>query len=84
MNNKSVLRVRSAEKRPLGSRSSNSRGEVGKFKDLRPSQILSVRKACDRFLESRGLKQISFGNFVLRKTENKGLTHRQPVPHTDA
>ena len=76
--------MRSAEKRPLGSLGSNSNREIGKFKDLRPSQILSVRKACDRFLESRGLKQISFGNFVLRKTENKGLTQRQSVRDTDA
>ena len=45
--------------------------EVEKFDDLRRSQILSVRKACDKFLESRGLKQMPFGTFVLRKTRNK-------------
>jgi hypothetical protein len=79
MNDKSVLRVRFAEKRQIGSLGSNSSREVEKFKDLRPGQILSVGKACDRFLESRGLKQVPFGNFVLWKTENKGLTHGQPV-----
>jgi hypothetical protein len=71
MNTKYLLGARFGEESPVGSFGSNSRREIEKFKDLRPGQILSVRKACDKFLESRGLKQIPFGTFVIRKTENK-------------
>jgi hypothetical protein len=67
MNNRYVLRVGLAEDRPVGPDDSNSSREVEKFNDLRPGQILSVRKACDKFLESRGLKQMPFGAFVLRR-----------------
>ena len=77
MNSKYVLRARLCSERPVGSLGSISSREGEKYKDLRPGQILSVRKACDKFLESRGLKQIPFGTFVLRKTENKGLTERK-------
>ena len=80
MNTKYLLGARFGKESPvgsLGSNGSNSRREVDKFKDLRPGQILSVRKACDKFLESRGLKQIPFGTFVLRKTENKELVNRR-------
>jgi hypothetical protein len=38
---------------------------------LRRGQILSVRRACDKFLESRGLKQLPFGTFVLSKSKKK-------------
>jgi hypothetical protein len=44
---------------------------VEEVEELRPSQILSVRKACDKFLESRGLKQVPFRIFLLRKTGKK-------------
>ena len=79
MNTKYLLGARFGKESPVGSLGSNSRREVEKFKDLRPGQILSVRKACDKFLESRGLKQIPFGTFVLRKTENKELGNRRPA-----
>ena len=69
--NRYVLRVRSGKKRLVGPNGSNSSREVEKLNDLRPSQILSVRKACDKFLESRGLKQVPFRTFLLRKTGNK-------------
>jgi hypothetical protein len=71
MNNSYVLRVGLAEDRPVGSHDSDSSRDVEKFDDLRRGQILSVRKACDKFLESRGLKQLPFGTFVLRKTRTK-------------
>src|ERR1700719_4156790 len=58
MNSKYVLHAKIGEERPPGSRGSNSRREVEKFKDLRPGQILSVSNTCDKFLESRGLKQV--------------------------
>jgi len=77
MNSKNILRARLCAESPIGSHGSISGREGEKFKDLRPGQILSVRKACDKFLESRGLKQIPFGTFVLRKTENKGQTDRK-------
>jgi hypothetical protein len=77
MNSKNVLGARLCAERPVGSLGSISGREGEKFKDLRPGQILSVRKACDKFLESRGLKQIPFGTFVLRKTENKGQSDRK-------
>ena len=71
MNDRYVLHVGFGEERPVGPNDSNSSREVEKFDDLRRSQILSVRKACDKFLESRGIKQIPFGTFVLRKTRSK-------------
>ena len=71
MNSRYVLPVRFAEEGPVEPQDSNSSREVKKFDDLRRGQILSVRKACDKFLESRGLKQLPFGTFVLRKTRNK-------------
>jgi hypothetical protein len=70
MNTRYVLPVSFGNARPVGPRDSNSSREFGKY-DLRPGQILSVRKACDKFLESRGLKKVPFGTFILRKTENK-------------
>jgi hypothetical protein len=63
MNSRYVLRVGFAEERPVGPNGSNLSREVEKFNDLRPGQILSVRKACDKFLESRGLKQVPFGTY---------------------
>ena len=71
MNNRYVLDVRFGEARPVESHDPNSSREVEKFDDLRRGQILSVRKACDKFLESRGLKQLPFGTFVLRKTRTR-------------
>ncbi len=71
MNNSHVLRDGFAEDRPVGSHDSDSSRDVEEFHDLRRGQILSVRKACDKFLESRGLKQLPFGTFVLRRTRNK-------------
>jgi hypothetical protein len=71
MNSNYALRVRFGEEKPVGPNGSNSSREVEEFDGLRRGQILSVRKACDRFLESRGLKQVRFGTFVLRKTRNK-------------
>ena len=71
MNSRFVLPVRFVEEGPVEPQDSNPNHEVEKFDDLRRGQILSVRKACDKFLESRGLKQLPFGTFVLRKTRNK-------------
>ena len=71
MNNRYVSGVRFGEDGPVGPRRSNSSHEVEEFNGLRRGQILSVRKAGDKFLESRGLKQLPFGTFVLRKTRNK-------------
>jgi hypothetical protein len=68
MNNRYVLRVGFAEDRP---HDSNSSREDEKFDGLRRGQIISVRRACDKFLESRGVKQVPFRNFLLRKAENK-------------
>ena len=70
--NKYVLRVRSGKKRLIGPHGSKSSRKVEKFNDLRPGQLLSVGKACDKFFESRGLKQVPFRTFLLRKTGNKG------------
>ena len=71
MNNRYVLRVRFGEERPVRPYDSNSSREDEEFDGLRRGQILSVRKACDKFLESRGLKQMPFRTFVLRKTRNR-------------
>jgi hypothetical protein len=80
MNNRYVLPVRIGEERRGGEpQDSNPSREVEKSNDLRRSQILSVRKACDKFLESRGLNQSPFRTFVLRKAENRGPTHKQPA-----
>jgi hypothetical protein len=58
MKSRYLLRVGFAEDKPVGPHDSNSNREVEKFDGLRRRQILSVRKACDKFLESRGLKQV--------------------------
>ena len=71
MNSNYALRVRFGEERPVGPRDSNSSDKVEEFDGLRRGQILSVRKACDKFLESRGLKQLPFGTFVFRTARNK-------------
>ena len=71
MNSRYVLRVGFAENRRVEHDDSNSSHEVEKTDGLRRGQILSVQKACDTFLESRGLKQLPFRTFVLRKTRNK-------------
>ena len=70
MTNRYLSRVRFGEDRSVGPDDSDSRREDPKYNDLRRGQILSVRKACDKFLESRGLKQVPFKTFVLRKTGN--------------
>jgi hypothetical protein len=71
MTNRYDLHARIGEESPVGPRSSNQSRVVDKFNDLRPGQILSVRKACDKFFERRGLKQVPFGTLVLRKAESK-------------
>jgi hypothetical protein len=76
MNNRYVLPVGFGEERRVEPQNSSSSREVEKYNGLRRSQILSVRKACDKFLESRGLNQVPFRTFVLRKTDNRGSTHR--------
>lgn len=68
MNNSYLLRVRFGEEKSGGPDASNSSRDVEKFNDLRPGQILSVGKACEKFLESRGLKQVPFRAFYFRKT----------------
>ena len=79
MNNGYVSGVRFGEDRPVGTRHSNSSHEVEEFNGLRRGQIVSIRKAGDKFLESRGLNQSPFRTFVLRKAENRGPTHKQPA-----
>jgi hypothetical protein len=71
MNSRYVLRVEFGEDRSVGPGHSNSNHEVEEFDGLRRGQSLSVRRACDKFLESRGLKTAPFRNFVLGKTRNK-------------
>ena len=71
MNSRFVLRVEFGEDRPVGAGHPNSSHEVEEFDGLRRGQSLSVRRACDKFLESRGLKTAPFRNFVLGKTRNK-------------
>jgi hypothetical protein len=71
MSNRYVLCARFGEERPVGPRRSIPSRVAENSDDLRPGQILSVRKACDRFFENRGLKQVPFGTFPLRKTGNK-------------
>jgi hypothetical protein len=60
-----------AENKPVEPGVSNSSHEVEEFDGLSRGQSLSVRKACDKFFESRGLKPVPFGTFVLSKTRNK-------------
>jgi hypothetical protein len=66
MNSRHVSLVGFAEDKPVGP----SHG-VEEFDGLSRGQSLSVRKACDKFFESRGLKPVPFGTFVLGKTRNK-------------
>jgi hypothetical protein len=71
MNDRYFLPVGLSENSSPGPHDSNSSRDDEKFDELRRGQVLSVRRACDKFLESRGLKQLPFGTFVLRKTRNK-------------
>jgi hypothetical protein len=71
MNNRCVLPTGFSEDGRVNSHDSNSSREAEKIDGLRRGQILSVRRACDKFLESRGLKQLPFGTFVLRKSRKK-------------
>jgi hypothetical protein len=71
MNSRYSLRVGFSEDRRVEPHDSNSSREVENADGLRRGQILSVRRACDKFLESRGLKQLPFGTFVLKKAKNK-------------
>ena len=71
MANRYALRVRFGEERLVGPHGSKSSRQVEKFNDLRPGQLLSVGKACDKFLESRGLKRMPFRTFLFRKRGNK-------------
>jgi len=71
MNNRCVLPVGFAEDGRVKDHDSNSNREVERNDGLRRGQILSVRRACDKFLESRGLKQLPFGTFVLRKSRKE-------------
>ena len=71
MKNRYLSPVGFGEESPVGPPDSNSNREVEKFDGLRRGEVLSFRKACDKFLESRGLKQLPFGTFVFRKARNK-------------
>ena len=71
MNDRYVSGVKFGEDGPVGPQDSHTSREIEKFDGLSRGQSLSVRKACDKFLESRGLKQLPFGTFVLRKTRRK-------------
>ena len=71
MNDRYVSGVRFGEDGPVGHRDSHASRETEKYDGLSKGQSLSVRKACDRFFESRGLKPVPFGTFVLSKTRNK-------------
>jgi hypothetical protein len=71
MNSRYVSLVGFAEDKPVAPGVSNSNHEVEEFDGLTKGQSLSVRKACDKFFESRGLKPVPFGTFVLNKTRNK-------------
>ena len=71
MNYRYVSGVKFGEDGPVGHRDSHASREAEKFDGLSKGQSLSVRKACDRFFESRGLKPVPFGTFVLSKTRNK-------------
>ena len=56
MNSRFVLRVEFGEDTPVGAGHPNSSHEVEEFDGLRRGQSLSVRRACDKLPESRGLK----------------------------
>ena len=71
MNDRYVSGVRFGEEGPVGPRDSHASRETEKYDGLSKGQSLSVRKACDKFFESRGLKPVPFGAFVLSKTRNK-------------
>jgi hypothetical protein len=71
MNNRYVSGVRFGEDGPVRPQDSHPSHEVEEFDGLRRGHSLSVRRACDKFLESRGLKTAPFRNFVLSKTRNK-------------
>jgi hypothetical protein len=71
MNSRYVLRVECGKERPVDTDHRDSSHEVEEFDGLRRGQSLSVRRACDKFLEGRGLKTAPFRNFVLGKTRNK-------------
>jgi hypothetical protein len=71
MNNRCLLPVEFAEDGRSKDHDSNSSRELERNDGLRRGQILSVRRACDKFLESRGLKQLPFGTFVLSKSRKK-------------
>ncbi len=71
MNNRCLLPVGFAEDARAKEPDSNSSREPERYDGLRRGQILSVRRACDKFLESRGLKQLPFGTFVLGKSRKK-------------
>jgi hypothetical protein len=61
MNNRYVSGVRFGEDGPVGPRRSNSSHEVEEFNGLRRGQILSVRKAGDKFLRVAGLSKCRSG-----------------------
>jgi hypothetical protein len=71
MNNRCLLPAGFAEDGRAKGHESNSSRELERNDGLRRGQILSVRRACDKFLESRGLKQLPFGTFVLSKSKKK-------------
>jgi hypothetical protein len=71
MNNRCLLPVGFAVDGRVKGRDSNLNRELERNDGLRRGQILSVRRACDKFLESRGLKQLPFGTFVLSKSKKK-------------
>jgi hypothetical protein len=71
MNSRYVSLVGFAEDKPVGPGVSSSSHGVEEFDGLSRGQSLSVRQACDKFFESRGLKPMPFGTFVLSKTRNK-------------
>lgn len=71
MNNRCLLPMEFSEDGRAKGHDSNSNRELERNDGLRRGQILSVRRACDKFLESRGLKQLPFGTFVLSKSKKK-------------
>jgi hypothetical protein len=71
MNNRCPLPGEFAELGRAKDHEPNSNRALETNDGLRRGQILSVRRACDKFLESRGLKQLPFGTFVLSKSRKK-------------
>jgi hypothetical protein len=71
MNDRYVSPVGFAEGKSVALQDSHASREVEKFDGLSTGQSLSVRTACDKFFESRRLKPVPFGTFVLNKTRNK-------------